>query len=124
MLLKDFYTVKTETINGNQASFRVSLNPAARIYEGHFPGNPVTPGVCIIQMIVECASRLVGEDAAIRSINRCRFLKPVIPGDCEYYDVEIKVEKKDIPFVLEASLTDGISAYVDFKGEIISHGQA
>lgn len=119
MLLKDFYTIETETGSADSTLFCIRLNPGALVYEGHFPGSPITPGVCNIQLILECASRAIGFDAIIQSIKRCRFLKPVIPSGQDCYDVVIKLEKKETTFGLEASLTDSSYTYVDFKGEII-----
>lgn len=35
-------------------TFRVRLDAAHPIYAGHFPGNPVLPGVCTLQIVREC----------------------------------------------------------------------
>ena len=32
---------------------KIRLNPDHEIYRAHFPGNPITPGVCIVQIISE-----------------------------------------------------------------------
>lgn len=119
MLLNDFYTIEATSGNENYGLYRIRLNPDALVYKGHFPGKPITPGVCNIQMMLECASRTIGFATAIQSIKRCRFLKPVIPTEGDCYDVEVKLERRDTVFGLEANLTDGTSTYVDFKGEII-----
>jgi len=52
-LLDDFYTLNALTETENGISAEVTLNPKHRIFNGHFPENPVVPGVCMMQMIKE-----------------------------------------------------------------------
>ena len=53
MLNSTFYTIRKRTDTEGGVDYRVSLNASHIIYEAHFPGNPVTPGVCIIQIVKE-----------------------------------------------------------------------
>jgi 3-hydroxyacyl-[acyl-carrier-protein] dehydratase len=59
-------------------------------FEGHFPGNPVMPGVLIIEALAQAgallAASVVGFDPTKQviyflGIDKARFRKPVIPGD-------------------------------------------
>jgi 3-hydroxyacyl-[acyl-carrier-protein] dehydratase len=59
-------------------------------FQGHFPGRPVMPGVLIVEAMAQTAAVLVmhtyGQDAEGRlvyfmTIDKCRFRKPVMPGD-------------------------------------------
>ena len=52
-LLDNFFITKTinELENGYEAVLQ--CNPAHIIYQAHFPGNPITPGACIIQVADE-----------------------------------------------------------------------
>jgi 3-hydroxymyristoyl/3-hydroxydecanoyl-(acyl carrier protein) dehydratase len=53
---------------------------------GHFPGNPILPGVlsleCLSQVAEALARRLSGDaECAVSEIRQVRFLQPVLPGD-------------------------------------------
>ncbi len=59
-------------------------------FQGHFPGAPVMPGVLIIEAMAQTAAVLVvhtlgpaseGKLVYFMSIDRCRFRRPVYPGD-------------------------------------------
>ena len=59
-------------------------------FQGHFPGEPVMPGVLIIEALGQTAGvlayRAVGKEAEgkgvyLMSINRVKFRRPVLPGD-------------------------------------------
>lgn len=57
-------------------------------FQGHFPGNPIMPGVLIIEALAQlgCVSMLVKDEykgmiGLFAGIDSARFKKPVIPGD-------------------------------------------
>ncbi len=57
-------------------------------FQGHFPGNPIMPGVLIIEAIAQVGgvgalnlSDNLGKLAYFMSIDNARFRKPVVPGD-------------------------------------------
>ena len=54
MLLNDFFTI--EEFSKDATAFRavVRLNEQHPVFAGHFPGQPVVPGVFTLQMIKEC----------------------------------------------------------------------
>ena len=50
MLLENFYKIIhiKEREDGKQ-EIEIELNPGHVLYQGHFPGQPVVPGVCTLQ---------------------------------------------------------------------------
>jgi 3-hydroxyacyl-[acyl-carrier-protein] dehydratase len=59
-------------------------------FQGHFPSDPVMPGVLIIEAMAQTAAVLVvhtlgaafeGKLVYFMSVDGCRFRKPVVPGD-------------------------------------------
>jgi 3-hydroxyacyl-[acyl-carrier-protein] dehydratase len=74
-------------------------------FQGHFPGNPVFPGVLIIEGLAQTAGALyllTHPQSAERStiylltIDKAKFRKPVMPGDTIEYHVRRTVQKKQI----------------------------
>ena len=57
----------------------MSLNASHVIYEAHFPGNPVTPGVCIIQMVKELVEAYCDTTFLLRTIKNVKFMKVIDP---------------------------------------------
>jgi beta-hydroxyacyl-ACP dehydratase FabZ len=57
-------------------------------FEGHFPGHPIMPGVLVVEALAQVGGVLAsflpgaeGKLAYLASIERCRFRRPVKPGD-------------------------------------------
>ena len=59
----NYYHILSSDITSNGGMFRVALNADCEVYQGHFPGEPISPGVCNIQMIKECAELLLQRGA-------------------------------------------------------------
>jgi len=48
-------------------------------FQGHFPGNPVVPGVCLVQCALVLAGELCRRPLQVKSIMSAKFLAPVLP---------------------------------------------
>jgi 3-hydroxyacyl-[acyl-carrier-protein] dehydratase len=67
-------------------------------FQGHFPGRPVMPGVLLVEAMAQAAGAIVlenlGDNEAgklvfFMSIDKCRFRKPVGPGDQVHFHVKL-----------------------------------
>ena len=117
----NYYTVTGKGKFEGEHIYNVRLNPTASIYRGHFPGNPVSPGVCNLRMIAECAADLTGRNLRIRKILRCRFLSVITPEKNSRLWIRLQVQELQDGnglYAVAAQITDGDKVCVDFKGEL------
>lgn len=56
-------------------------NPAHPIYQAHFPGSPITPGVCLIQAAGELLENKLGRKLYLQSIKNVKFLLVLVPEE-------------------------------------------
>ena len=77
----DLFKVESlmEGLPEGQSGFNIILNPDHLIYKAHFPGQPVTPGVCILQMIQELLSVEMDNNLYIKSIKNVKFISMISP---------------------------------------------
>ena len=126
MLLKDkFFTVlHEERLSANEAIFLCELKPDCDVYRGHFPGKPVSPGVCNIEMIRECAEMLVGEDLQIDTIKQCRLTAVASPSVCPKVDVSVTVARLEGTrnYNVVAMIRDAEQSYMELKGTFVIKG--
>ena len=79
-LLNDYYRIDGRIAKSDDTVvFNIALLPDYHVYAGHFPGNPVSPGVCNIQMIKECAEQMTGRRLFLNYIAKCRFSAILTP---------------------------------------------
>ena len=84
MLLRDsLYFVDSVTEADGGYDYAIHLDPGHFIYKAHFPGNPITPGVCILQMATELLSLAVGKPLEIHSVKNVKFLQILVPGEAQ-----------------------------------------
>ena len=70
---------RMEGLPQGQSGFNIILNPDHLIYKAHFPGQPVTPGVCILQMLQELLSIEIGKQLFIKNIKNAKFVSMMSP---------------------------------------------
>lgn len=63
------------------AEFAVVLDPAFVGFAGHFPGAPVFPGMCQVDLVLRAAAVVAGEDLDLVEIERARFKRRATPGE-------------------------------------------
>jgi len=92
------------------------------ILQGHFPGNPVMPGVLIIEALAQ-ASAVLGRmtipggftECLLAEVNNTRFRRPIVPGDTVH--LENTLVRKRAPFYWfegKASVEGQVVANVNF----------
>ena len=77
----DFFTIESRLpeSDGLIYGFDVRLNPEHFIFKSHFPGHPITPGVCLLQMVTELAGEAEGCPLFVHSIKNAKYTGVVAP---------------------------------------------
>ena len=67
-----------------------------RGFEGHFEGNPIVPGVCLIELVRVHAESVLGKVLEVSAIRSCRFRRPVLAGDGVTSKLKIDADGDDV----------------------------
>ncbi|ATL47602.1 3-hydroxyacyl-ACP dehydratase [Chitinophaga caeni] len=80
MLANNFYTVQSsDQVSETQIQYKIHINGAHPIFEGHFPEQPVVPGVCMMQTITELAGQSVQQELILQKANTMKFVNMIDP---------------------------------------------
>ncbi len=94
MYLNGLYTIIRILQEGdsNKISILIRLNPSHKIFKGHFPGNPLLPGVCIVQILKEILIFQLDKKLILNSARSIKYLSFINPGvhNTINFDVELK----------------------------------
>ena len=93
MLLKDFYTlVEIDTSDKENIKAIVDLNKDHEVYKGHFPGNPVVPGVCLTQLIKVVMENIEAQELMLVYADNIKFMSIVNPEVNSRLQIDLKVK--------------------------------
>lgn len=114
----------TELEPGVSVKAKKYLKPDEYWYKGHFPGQPITPGVLMIEMLAQagavCALSLPenkGKIAVFTGIDKARFRGQVLPGDTLELSVVMTDRKGPVGFGRAVATVNGkkmVTAEISF----------
>lgn len=79
-MLQDFYKIiEHRKSDKNEFVVVIELNKDHSVFEGHFPGNPVTPGVCMIQILKEITEEFAASTLLLERISNVKFTALINP---------------------------------------------
>lgn len=80
-LKNNLYTIARKQLEeGFSGSlYELELIPSSVIYQAHFPGEPITPGVCIVQMGKELVEDALQQELHISYVKNVKFLSILTP---------------------------------------------
>ena len=79
MLIEGLYKVNKITHNDSEIEALISLNPKHDIFKGHFPGNPIMPGVCMMQVIKELIEEVLKVELFLQTSTNIKFMAKINP---------------------------------------------
>lgn len=120
MLLNNFFTISNIESAGQEIKASLVINASHRIFEGHFPGQPVVPGVCMMQMIKEILEQVLGKSTNLVSASEMKFLAVINPVENNLVNAFLKYSLEENGAInVFASLIKDESIYFKFKGQFI-----
>jgi len=91
-LINDFFSIKEQNFSDGNDTFLIKLNSEHFIFKAHFPDNPITPGVCIVQIVKEIFENKTGKKFFLSRIKNLKFIQPIIPTKNEQVKIKINSE--------------------------------
>lgn len=119
MLLNDFFKIiETDYSKDNPHSFKVTieLNGGHKIFKGHFPGNPVVPGVCMIQIVKEILSKLLKKNLHLSEGSNIKFISVIKPEINKILNIEYNIKQENDIFLVSAVISFEEKIFFKFKG--------
>jgi 3-hydroxyacyl-[acyl-carrier-protein] dehydratase len=116
----DIQSFRSDLTDSVQQKFHavVSLNGNHEVYKGHFPGNPVVPGVCQIQMVKELVEEAVKHRLNLTESDNIKFLtmiNPLVHPQLEFI-IFIRPDGNQ-QISVTASIGSGSLIFLKFKGK-------
>ncbi len=111
-----------EYVPGESATAYKHVDESEYYFKGHFPGNPIMPGVLIVESLAQTGAVAIlsmeenkGRNALFGGIDKIRFKKQVVPGDT--LKLEVKIIKRKGPIGIGEAIAT-VDGKVAAKGEL------
>lgn len=98
-------------------------------FQGHFPDEPIMPGVLIIEAMAQVSGILAfhsgaqGKSVYFMSIEKAKFRKPVVPGDQLRFEVNVLQHRNNVwKFSGQAFVDDKVVAEAEFTAMVSEKG--
>ncbi|MFK5854920.1 MAG: 3-hydroxyacyl-ACP dehydratase [Bacteroidota bacterium] len=95
MLIKDFYNTTNITFNISGFEAIIELNTNHEVYKGHFPEQPVVPGVIQLQIAKELLEDVMQAKLMMEKVTQAKYLNLITPK-----------ETPELNFIFKNSTTD------------------
>lgn len=107
MLILGLYSTEAFNTNEEGISAQIRLNPKHEIFKGHFPGKPIMPGVCMIQIIKELTERSLGSDLFLSIASNVKFMAIINPETNPILIIDINLTELDGSIKIKSTTTFG-----------------
>ena len=120
ILSGDFFTVSNLVHESGSINAVLEINTQHNIFQGHFPGQPVVPGVCMLQMVKEVLETAFAKPTRVSGADNLKFLTILDPTVQQKVSIEIKYQNEEAEKIkLSASLRDDSRTYFKMSGVFI-----
>jgi 3-hydroxyacyl-[acyl-carrier-protein] dehydratase len=115
MLLTDFYTVSQLHHEEGSINATIAFNADHDIFKGHFPGTPVVPGVCMMQIVKQVLEQQLSQLLTLSQSSQIKFLAFITPHEHPVVDLKINYRINDIETDVQAELFNSERAFFKMK---------
>ncbi|MBP7808570.1 MAG: hypothetical protein KA163_04715 [Bacteroidia bacterium] len=117
-LKESFYTIKEKNqISESHVEAVIDLNVNHDIYKGHFPEQPIVPGVCQVQIIKEFLEDLMGKKLQMITGDNIKFTGMIIPTQNPQVNFTVNYKVNGEEIICEAKLFFGETTFTKYKGK-------
>ncbi len=79
MLIEGLYTIDVLNSTETEIIAKITINANHEIFKGHFPGNPIMPGVCMMQIIKELIEKVLDKKLFLQTSTNIKFMAKINP---------------------------------------------
>jgi len=95
----------------------LTINADSEILKGHFPGHPVVPGACMLQIVKEVLESVLGDTLRVKKADQLKFMIMIDPASTPAVQLDIAYQyAEDNVISVTAKLSNPEAVYFKFLG--------
>ena len=117
MLINDFFFLSDLKKESDSIQASIKINEHHKIFNGHFPGQPIVPGVCMLQMTKEILEDVLKYKIQLHTAEHLKFLAFINPKENNSINIEIQFTRSENNTIkVTSSLYNAETVFFKFKG--------
>ncbi len=118
MLRDNFFKVLKQAHETDVVTATLSIEKDHDILKGHFPGQPVVPGVCVMQMVKELLEDSLGKSLRLKVADNMKFMAVIDPNQVSDIEANIVYHVNGRTIAINASLFSGATTFFKLKATL------
>jgi 3-hydroxyacyl-[acyl-carrier-protein] dehydratase len=119
LLLNNLYIIQSLSENDHQIQATIILAADHAIFKGHFPGQPVLPGVCMMEMVAEITGDHLKKSLRISGGPLIKFLRMIDPQINPVISLEIKYIESGNSIQTNGKIFSGSDSFMKFQLDLV-----
>lgn len=116
-MISDIYQIVSREESDQKHIFKISLNRDHIIYQSHFPGNPITPGVIIIEILNDLLNIITDRKLSLVRAKNIKYLKTISPEEHPIVYFSINVQESDSIFTAACDVWYGETLFTRISSQ-------
>jgi 3-hydroxyacyl-[acyl-carrier-protein] dehydratase len=100
----------------------LSINSDSAIFDGHFPGQPVVPGACMLQVVKDVLESTLKDTLQLKKAGNIKFISMIVPSLNDMIQLEISYKTVDDCINVNAKLISNDVICFKFQGSFVRVG--
>jgi 3-hydroxyacyl-[acyl-carrier-protein] dehydratase len=120
--VNDLFSISKVTHENGMIRAMLGINKNSEILKGHFPGQPVIPGACMLQIVKEVLEDTLKQSLRLKKADHLKFLSMIDVQTTQSVQLDISYKIVDEMIGVNAKLSNGNAetVYFKFQGSFIS----
>jgi 3-hydroxyacyl-[acyl-carrier-protein] dehydratase len=116
MLAGNFYKIVQDHAAEGARHVTIELNAGHAIFGGHFPEQPVVPGVCMMQTIQELLEGALNKKVILQKASNMKFLNMIDPVQQPLADIVLQYTTIEEQIKVTATIKRDDKVFLKFQG--------
>src|SRR3989442_239955 len=117
--IDDIFIVDSLTHTDGIIKAGLSINPGSSIFKGHFPGQPVVPGACMLQLVKDVLESALGYSVQLKKAGNLKFVGMIDPLVTPSVQLEMSYKIDEETINITAKLSDGDRICFKMQGSFL-----
>lgn len=120
-VINDLFSIDKISHEDATISVMLGINADSEILKGHFPGHPVVPGACMLQIVKEVLERTLNHSVRLKKADQLKFMIMIDPTNTSTVTLDMTYKNaEDDTIVVTAKLSNPDALYFKFQGSFVT----